>query len=427
MIIGWIFGVFIVAIVIGCPIAIAMFLATLVPACFFTNMSLTALAQKLFVSVDNFTLLTIPLFILAGVLMDKGGVSKRLVDFAQSLFGWIPGSLAIVTFFASAFFGAISGSSSATVAAIGSIMIPSMLAAGYPMGFALTTVACAGFLGVIVPPSITMVLYAVSVGGVSIGDVFMGGFIPGFILAAAMSIYAFIYGRKHFREQIVPFSLKNVWKTFVRALGALGMPVIILGGIYSGIFTPTESAAVAVIYGFIMSVFVYREMKLNELMATLRSGSLTTCVVMFIVATALVLSYLLTLEQVPNTVAAWITSFAKTPASFWALTMILLLFVGTFMDTAPAVMVLSPILVPALSAYGINSVHFGVLMTINLAIGMVTPPVGLNLYVAASLMDQEVDVLINRHLFSYIGLALLALILFIAVPQIVMFLPSLMK
>ena len=425
--IGWIFGVFLVAIIIGCPIAVAMFLATLVPAFFLTDMSLVALAQKLFVSVDNFTLLAIPLFILAGVLMDKGGVSKRLVDFAQSLFGWIPGSLAIVTFFASAFFGAISGSSSATVAAIGSIMIPSMVAAGYPMGFTLATVACGGFLGVIVPPSITMVLYAVSVGGVSIGDVFMGGFIPGFLLAAAMSVYAFLYGRKHFRDQLVPFSLKNVGKSFVRAIGALGMPIIILGGIYSGIFTPTESAGVAVIYGFIMSVFVYKEMKLKDLMDTLRAGSLTTCVVMFIVATALVLSYLLTLEQVPNQVAAWITSFAKTPGAFWALTMLLLLFVGTFMDTAPAVMVLSPILVPALSTYGIDPVHFGVIMTVNLAIGMVTPPVGLNLYVAASLVDKDVDVVINKHLFCYIGLALATLVLMIAVPQIVMFLPSLMK
>lgn len=427
MIIASIFGIFLIAIFIGCPIAIAMFLAGAIPSQIFTNTAATSLVQKMFVSVDSYTLLAIPLYILAGVLMDQGGVSKRLVNFAKSLFGWLPGSLAIVTFFAAAFFGAISGSNSATVAAIGSIMIPAMLESGYPLPFALSTVASAGFLGVIIPPSIPMVLYAISAGSVSIGDLFMGGFFPGMILASGMSIYAFLYGRKHLPDKTIPFKLKNVFTSFWHAAGALGMPIIILGGIYSGAFTPTEAAAVACVYGFIISVFVYRELKLKDLMAVLRKGSLTTCVVMFIVAGAMVLSYILTLEQVPNQVAKWIMSVSSNPVIFWILIMILLLFVGTFMDTAPAIMVLAPMLAPIIALYGINSVHFGIVMTVNLAIGMVTPPVGLNLYVAASLMNTKVDVVINRHLFAYIGLAILCMSLFIIFPNIILFIPNLIK
>ena len=427
MITASIFIVFIIAIVIGCPIAIAMFLAGAIPSQLFTNIAAPSLAQKMFVSVDSFTLLAIPLYILAGVLMDRGGVSKRLVNFAKSLFGWLPGSLAIVTFFASAFFGAISGSNSATVAAIGSIMIPAMLESGYPLPFALSTVASAGFLGVIIPPSIPMVLYAISAGSVSIGDLFMGGFFPGVILASGMSIYAFMYGRKHLPDKVIPFSLKNVFTAFFNAVGALGMPIIILGGIYTGVFTPTEAAAVACVYGFIISVFVYRELKINQLMDALRKGSLTTCVVMFIVATAMVLSYVLTLEQVPNQVAGWIMSVSSNPSVFWILITILLLFVGTFMDTAPAIMVLAPMFAPIIALYGLNSVHFGVVMTVNLAIGMVTPPVGLNLYVAASLVNAKVDTVINRHLFIYIGLAILCMLLFIVFPNIILFLPNVLK
>lgn len=415
------FAILLGVIFIGCPIAVALLLAGAIPIVVMTSLPLSVIAQKLYVSMDTFTLLAIPFFVLAGGLMEKGGISKRLVDFANSLVGWMPGGLAVVTFLASAFFGAISGSSSATIAAIGIIMVPALLKEGYDLKFALATVASAGWLGVIVPPSIPMILYAMSIGRISIGDLFMGGFLPGFLLAGLMSVYAVWYGVRY-NPTRHPFVVRNVVKTFVRALWALGMPIIIMGGIYGGVFTATEAAAVAVIYGFVVGKFILKELKYSDILPIIKNAAITTSVLMFIVASASLFGYYLTVDGVPTAVGNFITSLATSKMSFLLLAMLLLLFVGTFMDTAPAILILAPLFAPLLGQYGIHNIAFGVSMIVALGIGMVTPPVGINIYVTASLMNTKTDMVVNKHLFIYMFFALIGLALLVVFPQIILFL-----
>ncbi len=416
---------FFVFLILGVPIALSL-TASAILALWVDGMNLVVIAQKMFTAMDSYGLMAIPFFMIAGGLLADGGVSRRLTDFAKSLVCWLPGGLAVVVFLSSAFFGAISGSSAATVAAIGSIMLPGMLADGYPLKFSLATVAAAGFLGIIVPPSIPMVIYGMAA-GVSISDVFMGGFIPGFMLAGGMSIYSIIWATKH-REILVrhKFSLRNVWVTFKDAIWALFMPLIVLGGIYGGVFTPTEAACVSVFYGLFVGVFVYKELKLDKIFYILRSSIITTGLLFFVIAGATVFGLVLTRENVPQTVAAMITSYATSKLMFWLLVTVMLLIVGTFMDTCPAVMILTPIFAPTLAAYGVDPIVFGVVMIINLGIGLCTPPVGLNLYVAAGLKKTTIEMVVGKHLICYLCAALSVLVLLMAVPQIIMFLPNMM-
>lgn len=416
---------FFVFLILGVPIALSL-TASAILALWVDGMNLVVIAQKMFTAMDSYGLMAIPFFMIAGGLLADGGVSRRLTDFAKSLVCWLPGGLAVVVFLSSAFFGAISGSSAATVAAIGSIMLPGMLADGYPLKFSLATVAAAGFLGIIVPPSIPMVIYGMAA-GVSISDVFMGGFIPGFMLAGGMSIYSIIWATKH-RDILVrhKFSLRNVWVTFKDAIWALFMPLIVLGGIYGGVFTPTEAACVSVFYGLFVGVFVYKELKLDKIFYILRSSIITTGLLFFVIAGATVFGLVLTRENVPQTVAAMITSYATSKLMFWLLVTVMLLIVGTFMDTCPAVMILTPIFAPTLAAYGVDPIVFGVVMIINLGIGLCTPPVGLNLYVAAGLKKTTIEMVVGKHLICYLCAALSVLVLLMAVPQIIMFLPNMM-
>ena len=418
MFIATIFGVFLLLAAIGLPISLALVAGSAAPLLFFTTTDLQVIVQRFFNAVNQYSLMAIPLFVLSGALLDKGGVSKRLVRFANSLVGWMPGGLAIVAFVSSAFFGAISGSSLATVAAIGAIVVPSMVEEGYPLPFALSTVASAGWLGIIIPPSIPMVLYGIS-GNVSVGDLFLGGVLPGIILTVGMASYAFWFGLKHMKNRR-KFSWKEVSDSLGDAIWARGMPIIILGGIYGGIFTPTESAAVACFYGVIIGFLVYRELTWKLLQQILRSSVVTTAFIMFVVASATAYGYVMTIEMIPTQVANFIISIASSKFMFLVLVTILLLIVGTFMDTAPAMMILAPILVPILPTYGISPVAFGIIMTINLGIGQVTPPVGMNLYVAASIKKVPVSTVINRHLWIYMLCAFILLCIFMAVPDIIM-------
>jgi C4-dicarboxylate transporter DctM subunit len=370
--------------------------------------------------------MAIPLFIIAGGLMDKGGVSKRLVRMATSLVGWMDGSLAVVAFVASAFFGAISGSSTATVAAIGAIIVPAMLEDGYPLDFSLATVACAGWLGVIIPPSIPMVLYGVST-GVSIGKLFLGGFIPGILLTFGMASYGIWWGRKH-RDIIrrYEFSWREVGLAFKSAIGAIIMPLIVLGGIYAGVFTPTESAAVAVFYGLIVGFWGYKELTVKATVKILKSAVTTTAMILFVVAAASLFGYVMTYALIPTRVTNFIVEMANSKAAFLTLITILMLIVGTFMDTPPAILIMAPIIVPILPRYGIDPVAFGVIMVVNLGIGLTTPPVGMNLYVAAGLRKTSIGSVVNRHLVGYILCALVMLIIFLIFPGLISFLPDLM-
>lgn len=419
------FITFFVLLLLGVPIALCLTTAALA-AFSYTGTNIIVVAQKMFTAMNSYSLMAIPFFMIAGGLLAEGGVSRRLTNFANSLVGWLPGGLAIVVFLSSAFFGAISGSSAATVAAIGAIMVPAMLSDGYPLKFALATVASGGFLGIIVPPSIPMVIYGLAADS-SVSAVFMGGFIPGFMLAAGMSVYSVIWGFRH-RDLIKmhTFSLQNVWRTFKNAILALLMPLIVLGGIYGGIFTPTEAACVAVFYGLLVGIFVYRELNLKKIIEILRSSIVTTGMLLFVIAGATAFGLVMTRENIPQEVAGFITSVATTRGMFWLMVTVMLLIVGTFMDTVPAVMILTPIFYPALANYGIDPIQFGVVMIINLGIGLCTPPVGLNLYVAAGLRKTTIENVVCKHLWWYLLAALLVLILLMAVPQIIMLLPNLM-
>jgi C4-dicarboxylate transporter DctM subunit len=420
-----IFGVFLLLVALGFPIAMALALGTLIPLVTLTSLPLTVVAQKLFAALDSYGLLAVPFFIIAGAFLDKGGVSRRLVDFANSLVGWLPGGLAVVTFVSSAFFGAISGSAVATVAAIGAIMVPAMREEGYPLDFTLATVAIAGILGIIVPPSIPMVLYGIS-GGVSVGALFMGGFIPGAMLAMGMSVYALLYGRKHVKATR-PFSIAEVWRCFLKAFWALLMPIIILGGIYGSIFTPTEAAAVSVFYALFVGIFIYRELSVKLLFSIMRESLISSGTLLFILSTASLFGFLLTRERLPTMAADAILGYASSPAQFYLLIVIMLLVVGTFMEVAPAVLLLSPILIPMLGNYGLHPVSFGLCMIMTLGIGLVTPPVGLNLYATANIGGVPFEKVVNRHLFLYMLCALAVVAILIAFPGIIMFLPNRMR
>lgn len=410
---------------INVPIAISLMAATAIPLVAFTDLPMTVVIQRYFYSLNSFSLMSIPFFVLAGGFLAEGGVSKRLVNLASSLVGWMPGGLAVVCFVASAFFGAISGSSSATVVAIGSIMVPALLKAGYSLKFSLATVAAAGYLGIIIPPSIPMVTYGLAT-GVSVGDLFLCGFIPGIILTAFMSVYGIYYGAKHVPER-QKFDLRAVWKTLKDSIWALGMPLIILGGIYSGVFTPTESAAVACVYGILVGLFIYRELTWKMIYDIFRKSVTSSATIMFIVAAAGAFGWLMTWANLPAQIGNFIVSISPNRMVFLLLVNVLLLFVGVFMDTNAAILILAPIFLPVLPLYGINELAFGVVMIVNLAIGLLTPPLGLNLYIAAGLKDAKPDVVINRHLVLYIILSIAALMLFTYVPKIVTFLPELLK
>lgn len=410
---------------INVPIAISLMAATAIPLIAFTDLPITVVVQRYFYSMNSFSLMSIPFFVLAGGFLSEGGVSRRLVALAKSLVGWMPGGLAVVCFLASAFFGAISGSATATVVAIGAIMVPALLDAGYDLKFSLATVASAGYLGIIIPPSIPMVTYGLAT-GVSVGELFMCGFIPGFILVIFMSVYAVYYGKKN-----IPARQKFSTRVFLHALKdsiwALGMPIIILGGIYSGIFTPTESAAVACIYGIAVGLFIYRELTWKMIYNIFKKSVISSATIMFIVAAAGAFGWLMTWANLPTLIGNWIVSISPNRFVFLLLVNILLLFVGVFMDTNAAILILAPIFLPVLSIYGINELAFGIVMIVNLAIGLLTPPLGLNLYVAAGLKDVKPDIVINRHLLMYILLSIAALMIFTYVPDIVTFLPNLLK
>lgn len=418
------FIVFVVLLVFGVPIALCLVAAGALVILAGGDISPIIIGQRMFGSLDSFTIMAIPLFMLAGNLMSSGGISRRLVNFCNAILGWMPGGLGVVAVFACMLFGALSGSPTATCAAIGSIMVPSMIEAGYSKRFSLATVAVAGILGCIIPPSTVMVSYS-SVSDASVGSMFMGGILPGILMGLAMAVIPIQYGIKHQAEiPRIKFSLRNLGKSTVDAIGALLMPIIILGGIYGGIFTPTEAAGVACAYGLIVGMFIYRELRLNELKNVLMGASSSTGMVLFIMACAAVFGFVMARYQITNAIAEFIMSICPNKYIFLLLVNILLLIVGCFMETTAAILILAPIFAPILTAFGIHPVHFGVVMCINLAIGCATPPLGLNLFVAAGLTKDKVEVVISKHTVQYILLSIAILFLITYVPDLVMAIPN---
>ena len=419
-------GAFAVFLVLQAPIGIAIGLAVLSYLAMFPGISsLRYCSQTMFSAVDTFPLMAIPFFILAGAFMEGGGLSRRLVDFVKSLVGSTPGGLATVTVMACAFFGAISGSSPATVAAIGAIMIPSMTAEGYSLRYATAVTACAGGLGVIIPPSIPMIVYSVATNA-SVGKLFIGGFGPGILASVALIVVARIIAVKcGWKGSGEGFSLANVGRTFWDAKWALFVPVIILGGIYGGIFTPTEAAVVAVLYGLFVGLFVYRELDWRKIPSHLVSTAMMTGTVLIIVGTATILGRIMTIEKIPDMIAQAFLSISDNKYVILIIINIFLLFVGMVMDTLAAILILAPLLLNVVSKFGVDPVHFGLIMILNLAIGFVTPPVGVNLFVACGITG--VDFLkLSKSCLPFIGALLIALILTTYVPAITLWLPNLL-
>ena len=426
MITAALFVGFFVCLFFSTPIALCLAGGGLLATALGGNVDLFVCAQKLFTSIDSFTLMAIPFFMIAGNLMSSGGISRRLCDFANALIGWMPGGLACASILACMIFGALSGSPTATVAAIGGILVPSLIENGYSRKFSLATIAVAGLLGTIIPPSTIMITYA-SCTDASIGSLFMGGILPGIALGICMMVIAVIYGVKH-KEEIVatPFSLKRVGITFVHGIGAFFMPVIILGGIYTGVFTPTESAAIACIYGLVVGIFWYRELRLKDLKQVLVSSATSSAMVMFIIACAGIFGMVMTREQIPAKVAEFMIQVSGNKYVFLLLVNILLLIVGCFLETTAAILIIAPVLLPAVNAFGIDPIHFGLIMCVNLAIGCATPPLGVNLYVAAGLMRDKVDTVINKHLVFYILASVVALFIITYCEPLVMLLPNML-
>ena len=402
------------------PVAFAIALASIFGITFFSNLPLLVVPQKMFTGLDSFPLMAVPFFILAGNLMTRGGVSHRLVDFAKSLVGGMQGGLASTTVVACMIFAAISGSSVATTFAIGSILIPAMVRHGYPVSMAASLQASSAELGVIIPPSVPLILFAVST-ETSVTQLFLAGLMPGLLVAASLILMVQIWCRVKGYGKDDGDERRGVVPSFIHAFWALMMPVIILGGIYGGVFTPTEAAAVAVFYALFLGLFVYREMSFADLPDILRNAAVTSGAVMLIISAAALFSFLISLSGMPNAVGAWAQETFGSAWSFLLAVNILLFFVGMFIETAAAILVLAPILTPVAIAFGIDPVHFGIVIVVNLALGMFTPPLGVNLFVAAQVAEVPVQRLF-RTLVIPVGTMIAALLLITYVPQISLFL-----
>lgn len=398
------------------PVAMAIGFTSIVAIEGFTTMPLLVVVQRLFAAVDNEALLALPLFILAGNLMEVGGASQRLVDFAKSIVGGLQGGLALTCVLTCMIFAAISGSGIATTFTVGAILIPAMVRHGYPAGFAVSLQATAAELGVIIPPSITMILYGLAA-QVSIGDLFLAGFGPGLLIGFALMATAYVWCRLTGRGQGDGTDRPRPGAAFRGAWPALLMPVIVLGGIYGGIFTPTESSTIAVFYALFLGRFVYRGMGVADLAAVLKRSALAVSCIMLIIAMSAIFSFVITRSGAPADFAAWLTSVLDSKFAFLVAVNLFLFVVGMFVDGGAAILVLAPILAPIAASYGIDPIHFGIIVIVNLALGMVTPPFGVNLFAACAVGRISLEQAI-RYLLPFVAVVATCLMLVTYVPDI---------
>lgn len=413
----------IVLLIVGVPIAFVLCGSSIIAILSTGDIHNAIVIQRMFSGSGSFTLLAIPFFVLAGNLMSSGGISKRLVNLCNSLFGHISGGLAMVAIITCAFFAAISGSSAATAAAVGTIIIPEMLKHKYDKDFAGATVASSAELGVIIPPSIGLIQYGVAT-GTSISDLFMAGFLPGIFICLVLCVVAHFLCKKQGFEPSKKATRQEKIQAFKDAILAILMPVIILGGIYSGVFTPTEAAVIAVFYGLIVGVFVYKEIKLSDIPRILTDSAITMSTVLLIMSASTIFGWILTKLQIPQAVAKGFLGISASKYIFLLLVNVLLLFIGMFCEAGAAMVILAPLLAPVAQTLGIDLVHFGIIMMANLAIGMMTPPVGVNLYVVCDTAKVKIEGMFP-YLVKYF-LALVAGVLIITyVPQLSLLLVSL--
>ncbi|MEW6352330.1 MAG: TRAP transporter large permease [Thermodesulfobacteriota bacterium] len=405
------------------PIAFAMGLSAAAAMYFFCNVSLTVAVQQMFSSNDSFPLLAVPFFMLAGALMESGGISRRLADFANALAGFLHGGLAHVTVLASMFFAGISGSAAADTAAVGALMIPEMRNRGYDPGFAAALQASAGSIGVIIPPSIPMVIYG-AMSSTSIGALFLGGILVGVLVGFSLMAVAYVIARRHGYRPDARFSAAKIRDTFKDALWALGMPLIVVGGIMSGIFTATESAVVAADYALLVGLFVYKELSLKDLPAIFVKAGLTSGLIMFIIANASIFGWVLAFEEIPKQMAEAFVYLIGNPIVMLLVVNLLLLIIGTFMETASSLIIFVPLLVPLVPHMGIDPVQFGVVVVLNLAIGMLTPPMGICLFVSCSIAGITIE-RISVAVIPFLLIMIVDLLIVSFVPFFTTFVPGL--
>ena len=407
---------------IGVPIAISLGLSGALTILLFSPDSVRSLAIKLFETSEAYTLLAIPFFLLSGAFMTTGGVARRLIDFANACVGHIRGGLAIAAVLACMLFAALSGSSPATVAAVRSIAIAGMVRSGYPQAFGAGIVCNAGTLGILIPPSIVMVVYAAAT-ETSVGKLFIAGVVPGLLLGLILMVVIYIVARVKKLPAMPRVSLREWLASARKALWGLLLMVIILGGIYSGAFTPTEAAAVAAVYSAFVALFVYRDMRLSECPKVLLESGKLTIMLMFIIANAMLFAHVLTTEQIPQSIASWVTELGLSPWMFLLVVNIVLLIAGNFMEPSAIILILAPIFFPIAMELGIDPIHLGIIMVVNMEIGLITPPVGLNLFVTSAVTGMPLGATIRAAL-PWLMILLVFLIIVTYIPAVSLALPN---
>ena len=414
---------FILLLIFGTPIVFSLGIAasfTLVAY----DVPLALVAQRIYGGLDKFTIMAIPFFILTGIIMEKGGIAKRIIDLATALVGWITGSLYLVAVVAGTGLAAISGSGSADTAAMSSIMLPEMKKRNYNIDFAAAIMACSGSLGTIIPPSIMMVVLA-TISNQSVGALFLAGIVPGLLCTLFLLISGYLRAKTNVAESkdIHKFTFTNLIKTFFKAIPALTLPVIIVGGIIGGIFTPTEAASVAVIVGLFVSLFIYREIKFKDLPSIILKAATIASTVMLIIATANIFSWFIASQQIPQKISDFMLSFSDSKIWFLINVNVLLLLIGMFMESISAILILVPVLMPVAIAFGVDPLHFGLIIILNLSIGMITPPYGITLFVASSIAERSI-IDVSKKLMLPLSMMLLVLILATYFPKIALYLPT---
>lgn len=416
---GLLFGVFILLLLLGVPIAFSVALAG-IAVLVSGDVSLMMIAQKMFASTNSFPLIAVPFFILAGDLLSQGSISRLLVEFFEAILGRIRGSLSAVSVVAGMFFAAISGSGAATTAAVGGTLVNPLKERGYEPASSAALIAAAGCIGVVIPPSVPMVLYAV-IADQSVVQLFRNGFLPGVLMGVVLIAISMYQAYKRHYPQGEPFSIKRVAKCFVKAIWGILMPVIILVGIFSGYFTPSEAAAVAVIYGALVSMFVYRDLSFKKLCQIIIGSARTSAIIMIIIACSGIFGYVLANWQIPQQVAAGVLSISDNKYIILFLIAIIILIAGVFMETSSAVILLTPVFLPLVTALGVNLVHFGIVFVVGISIGMITPPVAINLFVASSITGLSLETISKKVIPYLLGL----IIVFLAYLYIPLFIPGL--
>ncbi|MBH1983793.1 MAG: TRAP transporter large permease subunit [Burkholderiales bacterium] len=407
----------------GMPISISLGLTVLTFLFTMTSVPIESVALKIFTGIEKFEIMAIPFFILAGNFLTHGGVARRMINFASSMVGHWHGGLALAGVMACALFAAVSGSSPATVVAIGSIILPAMVKQGYPRGFGAGVITTSGALGILIPPSIVMVMYSVST-NTSVGKLFMAGVIPGMMLAMLLGLTTWFLARKHNYPRMKKASWGERFVTFKKSAWGLLLIVIVMGGIYSGAFTPTEAAAMAAVYAFIIAVFVYKDLKIKQVGKVLLDSAAMSAMLLYIITNAVLFSFLMTSENIPQAMAEWITGKGLGVISFLLVVNVLLLLAGNVMEPSSIVLIMAPILFPVAMKLGIDPVHFGILIVVNMEVGMCHPPVGLNLYVASGITKMGISEL-TVAVMPWLLTMLAFLMLITYVPQISLWLPNL--